>query len=56
MEIHGLDSCALIATAVLVSLVRLTRLAFSTLRACISEYYEFRVWLRHMRQAYEEDD
>ena len=55
MEIHDLDSSVLIAVAVLVSFARLTRVVFGTLRTCICEYYEFRLWLRHIRRAYARD-
>jgi hypothetical protein len=52
MEIHQLDSSVLVAIAVLVSIGRLTRLVFGTLRGCICEYYAFRIWLRNVRRAH----
>ena len=55
MEFHDLDSSVLIAVAVLVSLARLTRVLFGTLRLCVREYYEFRMWLRDIRRTYVKD-
>ena len=51
MEIHDIDSTALIAVAVLVSFARLVRVIFATLRTCIEEYDAFRFWLSHVRRA-----
>jgi hypothetical protein len=46
MEIPDLNHTLLLTIAVLVSLTRLVRLVFLVLRVCVTEYCEFRKWLR----------
>jgi hypothetical protein len=49
METSDFNASVLIAVAVLVAFARLVHVVFATLRACIREYYAFRVWLRDVR-------
>jgi len=44
------DSSVLVVIAVLVSLSRLVRVFFATLRICICEYRDFREWLATVRR------
>jgi hypothetical protein len=44
------DSSVLVVIAVLVSLSRLVRVFFATLRICIWEYRDFREWLAAVRR------
>jgi hypothetical protein len=49
MGTFDINSSALIAIAVLVSLAKLVHVLFATLRICVREYYSFRVWFRNVR-------
>jgi hypothetical protein len=46
MDMPDLNHTLLLIIAVLVSLTRLVRLLFVTLRVCVKEYWKFRDWLR----------
>jgi hypothetical protein len=46
MEIPDINHTLLFTIAVLVSLTRLVRLVFASLKICVREYYEFRAWFR----------
>lgn len=49
METFDFNASVLVAVAVLVSLAKLVHVVFATLKACVREYYAFRVWLRDAR-------
>ena len=51
MEIFDVNSSVLIVIAVLVSLGRLARIFFATLRIWVREYSAFRDWLRSRRHS-----
>ena len=54
MESLDFDSTVAIIVAVIVSLGRIVSLLFATLKICVKEYYEFRVWLMALRRALKE--
>ena len=56
MDIREFDSSLLIVVALLVSLARLVRIVFATLRACVWEYLEFRAWLTSTRRQFADKD
>lgn len=41
-----LNQTLIIAVVLLASVTRLIQLLFASLRVCVREYYEFRLWLR----------
>jgi hypothetical protein len=49
METFDFNYTVAVIVAVLVSLGRIVTLLFATLRVCVQEYYEFKVWLRALR-------
>ena len=49
MDMPDLNHTLLLIIAVLVSLTRLVRLLFLTLRVCVKEYRKFRNWLHNVR-------
>jgi hypothetical protein len=50
MDSLNLDHTVLITVAVIVSMTRVVRLLFASLRVCVQEYYDFRAALRAMRE------
>jgi hypothetical protein len=54
MDTFAFDHTVLIVVVVIVSLTRLVRLVFASLRVCAKEYYDFRRALRSMRAPREE--
>ncbi len=50
MERLDLDYTMFVTVLVLVSIGRIVRVLFATLRVCVGEYYEFRSWLRAVRR------
>ena len=51
MESVGFDYTVAVIMAVIVSLGRIVSVLFATLKMCVREYYEFRLWLLAMRRA-----
>lgn len=49
METLDLDYTLFVTLLVLVSIGRIVRVLFATLKVCVREYYEFRSWLRAVR-------
>ena len=50
MERVDFDYTVYVLVALLVSLGRLARVVFGTLKICLQEYYDFRQWLRARRR------
>jgi hypothetical protein len=51
METLDFDYTLFVTFLVLVSIGRIVRVLFATLKVCVKEYYEFRSWLRAVRKA-----
>jgi len=51
MESADFDYTVAVILAVIVSLGRIVSVLFATLKMCVREYYEFRMWLQAMRRA-----
>ena len=49
MESLDLDYTLFVTLLVLVSIGRIVRVLFATLKVCVKEYYEFVGWLRAVR-------
>ena len=54
MESFHFDYTVAVILAVLVSMGRIVRVLFATLRLCVKEYYEFRLWLLAVRGQFKE--
>jgi hypothetical protein len=50
MESVDFDYTVAVILAVIVSLGRIVSVLFATLKMCVSEYYDFRMWLKALRR------